>query len=362
MRTPAPLKKDFVTLTNRWFKKEQIVNLEEEKYAKFALVREMMETVDVVARFDPGRMARVARQIKEVGRLLLTGEGSSRIFPAKNAIRKALTWGLNLEVITEGSRQAAQYDLSRFAVFCASNSGRTKEVVLLTKKLGEMGNPHRYALSANKDTLLEEAATQTFILTCGWEQAVAATKSVVEQALFYYSLLAHIAGRNPAADLDGLAEKIREALTHPIDPELVRKATQASTIYFAGYNDGVAEELTLKTNEITRCKSDFLEGTYAVHGIEEVMEPGDIVFVIDPIEEENRKFQEVLVQGVGLTVAAIADRPTPFPTIRVPTAGELTPILYLCAGWNLLVDIGLALGIDLDKPQRARKVGNELVA
>ncbi|NIA17213.1 MAG: sugar isomerase, partial [Planctomycetes bacterium] len=35
--------------------------------------------------------------------------------------------------------------------------------------------------------------------------------------------------------------------------------------------------------------------------------------------------------------------------------------VYLSAGWNVLVEIGLALGIDLDKPQRARKVGNELV-
>ena len=60
-----------------------------------------------------------------------------------------------------------------------------------------------------------------------------------------------------------------------------------------GYNDGVAEELTLKTNEITGKKSDFLEGTYVVHGIEEVMDKNDIVFVIDPMEEEIEKFQDV---------------------------------------------------------------------
>ena len=104
----------------------------------------------------------------------------------------------------------------------------------------------------------------------------------------------------------------------PIDKAIVDQACDASTIYFAGYNDGVAEELTLKTNEITRKKSDFLEGSYAVHGIEEVMDAKDVVFVVDPIEGEIEKFQEVLVKGVGLTVVAIADRDTPFPTIRVP--------------------------------------------
>ena len=335
------------------------MNLNEQRYSKYALVREMMDAVAVVKNFDTDQTAEVAREIQAAGRLLLTGEGSSRIFPAKNAIRKAMTWGMDLQIATDGSRQSAGYDLANFAVFCASNSGRTKEVVLLAKKLAEQGNQRRYCLSANAGTLLSEATTREFVLTCGWEEAVAATKSVVEQALFYQSILCHVAGRE--MELAGLDEKINEALTMPIDPEIVARATRAPTIYFAGYNDGVAEELTLKTNEITRNKSDFLEGTYAVHGIEEVMDPADVVFVIDPIAEEIEKFQEVLVQGVGLTVAAVADRDTPLATIKVPSAGDMAPYVYLAAGWNLLVEIGLALGIDLDKPQRARKVGNEMI-
>jgi glucosamine--fructose-6-phosphate aminotransferase (isomerizing) len=59
-------------------------------------------------------------------------------------------------------------------------------------------------------------------------------------------------------------------------------------------------------------------------------------------------------------VVAIAGRDTPFPTIRVPDAGALAPHVYLCAGWNVLLEIGLSLGINLDKPQRARKIGNEV--
>ena len=335
------------------------MNLKEERYSKYALAREMLDTVGVVKAFDASRSSDVAKEIAGAGRLMMTGEGSSRIFPAKNAIRKAMTWGLDLQLYTEGSRQAATYDLSKFAVFCASNSGRTKEVVLLAQKLGKEGNPRRYCLSANSGTMLAKATSKEFVLTCGWENAVAATKSVVEQALFYQSILHHVAGKK--MDLSGVAEAVEKALTMEIDADIVRKATAASTIYFAGYNDGVAEELTLKTNEITRTKSDYLEGTYAVHGIEEVMESQDIVFVVDPIDEEIEKFQEVLVQGVGLTVIAIADRETPLPTIRVPSAGEFTPMVYLAAGWNLLVEIGLALKIDLDKPTRARKVGNELI-
>ncbi|MBL7215649.1 MAG: sugar isomerase [Phycisphaerae bacterium] len=337
------------------------MNLSDEKYSKYALVREMMDTIDVVKNFDPTQTKTIAPKIQSVGRLLMTGEGSSRIFPAKNAMRKAMRWGMDLQISTDGSRQSAEYNLSKFAVFCASNSGRTKEVVLLAKKLAAEGNENRYALTANEKTLLEEACSETFVLTCGWEQAVAATKSVIEQALFYESILWNILGHDKTAACKALAGDIETALTAPIEKGIIDAAVKAPTIYFAGYNDGVAEELTLKTNEITRNKSDFLEGTYAVHGIEEVMDPKDIVFVVDPVDAEIGKFQEVLEKGVGLKVVAIANRQTPFTTIRVPDADELTPYVYLSAGWNLLVEIGMALGIDLDKPERARKVGNELI-
>lgn len=338
------------------------MNLSNTRYSRYALAREMMETAEVIRKFNPSQTRDMSQKIKSVGKLLLTGEGSSRIFPAKNAIRKALTWGINLQIITDGSRQAAGYDLSKFAVFCASNSGKTKEIILLAKKLAEMGNDDRFGLTANENTLLEQKCKETFILKCGKEDAVAATKSVVEQALFYESILWNIKGVNNKPKLSKLADNIEKALILPIDSNIIEAATKASTIYFAGYNDGVAEELTLKTNEITRRKSDYLEGTYAVHGIEEVMNPNDIVFVVDPIEEEIEKFQDVLVKGVGLKVVAIADKKTPFPTILVPSLDGMNPYIYLCAGWNLLVEIGLALDVNLDKPQRARKVGNEFIA
>lgn len=337
------------------------MNRKDKRYSQFALTREMMDTVDVVRKFDPCRTAEIARKISQMGRLMFTGEGSSRIFPAKNAIRKGLTWGLDLGLITEGSRQASTYDLSDFAVFAASNSGRTKEVVALLRKLQAAGHSARFGLTANANTVLESHCLQTIVLSCGWEHAVAATKSVAEQALVYQSIVSHLAGRDMAADLKGLGEKVEASLAAPIDPAIVSAAAAAGTIYFAGFNDGVAEELTLKTNEITRRKSDYLEGTYAVHGIEEVMCPGDVVFVVDPIPEEADKFREVLVEGVGLTVVAIAAGETSFPTIRVPEAGAMNPFCFLAAGWNLLVEIGLAAGINLDKAQRARKVGNEVV-
>jgi glucosamine--fructose-6-phosphate aminotransferase (isomerizing) len=154
---------------------------------------------------------------------------------------------------------------------------------------------------------------------------------------------------------------MREAMEKPIDEKIVDRLSNASMLYWAGRNTGCAEELTLKSNEITRKKSDYLEGTYAVHGIEEVMSATDAVLLVSPFESEEAKFSQVLEKGVGLSVFAITDRKSQFPTLSVPSYPEFQPYIELAAGWNVLIEIGIKLGINLDKTERARKVGNEFV-
>jgi glucosamine--fructose-6-phosphate aminotransferase (isomerizing) len=331
------------------------------KYSKFGLVRDMLQAPDIIGGYDNTRGADTAKKIAAAGKLLLTGEGSSRIFPAKHAIMNARKAGWGLTVHTEAGRQAQEYDLTGWSVFGASNSGKTSEVIKLFQNLKAKNHPNLFGLTASTGSKLEEFTDKTYVLTCGKEGAVAATKSVVEQSLFYQALFEQIAGVSTLKGaLKDLAAHSREALTVAIDADLCAKISKAPTIYFAGRNDGVAEELTLKTNEITRKKSDFLEGTYAAHGIEEVMNSEDVLIWIDPFDDAEQKFMDVLVKGVGLTVIAISPRSTPFPTIRVPKSA-FPGYVNMCAGWNLLVEVGIKLGIDLDKPVRARKVGNEFV-
>jgi len=334
------------------------MNLENKKYNTYALVREMLETSEVVRKFSHQTTHRFAEAVKSKKGLFLTGEGSSRIFPAKHTIYKSLKAGGSMPIMTEGATQAMEYALAEYAVFGASNSGKTKEVVRLFMKLKDLGHDAYFGLTANADTTLEGLALDTHVMNCGKEEAVAATKSVIEQGLFYDSLLRHLNG-DSMVGLEQLAADIKTALTTEIDPELVEILKNADKIYFAGRNTGVVEELTLKTNEITHKKSDYLEGTYAVHGIEEVMEANEVVVVVDPFESEEEKFAECLIDGVGMKVIALSSRQTSFPTVRIPLGGEYKDYIELAAGWNLLVEIGIALGIDLDKPVRARKVGNE---
>jgi glutamine---fructose-6-phosphate transaminase (isomerizing) len=337
------------------------MNLKDVKYNKYALVREMMETPEIIKAFDPAAGVKFASPVKSKKGLFLTGEGSSRIFPAKRAITSSLKKKSALPVLTEGSTQAEEYNLSDYAVFAASNSGQTKEVIRLVTALKKQNHDTVFGMTANKNTKLEEIASGTHILTCGKEDAVAATKSVVEQGLFYDSLLRALGGEK----MDGLtelADMTRQALTLVIEPEITEIIRNASIIYFAGRNNGVAEELALKTNEITRKKSAYLEGTFAVHGIEEVMDKSEVLIWIDPFKEELEKFNECLVKGVGMNIIAVSTAKTIFPTIVIPDGGQYSEYVQLTAGWNILVETGISLGINLDKPTRARKVGNEYIA
>jgi glucosamine--fructose-6-phosphate aminotransferase (isomerizing) len=336
------------------------MNTTDQKYNKYALVREMMETPEIVRKFNHDDIHNFARKIKSKKGLFLTGEGSSRIFPAKRAIYSMLKSGFSFPVITEGSTQATEYPLHDFAVFAASNSGQTKEVIRLVSTLKKRNHDSIFGLTANHKTKLQELVHDTRILSCGKEDAVAATKSVIEQGLFYDALLRSITGQ----ELNGLKEtgdKIEQALTMTIDPAIIDKIKKADVIYFAGRNNGVAEELALKTNEITRKKSAFLEGTFAVHGIEEVMDKNEVVIWIEPFPEEVDKFNECLVKGVGMNVIAISCSNSIFPQMHIPYGGQYSEYVQLAAGWNILVETGIALGIDLDKPVRARKVGNEFI-
>jgi glucosamine--fructose-6-phosphate aminotransferase (isomerizing) len=336
------------------------MNAQDPRQTEFGLVRDMLAAVDVLKNFDPAVIEPIVGPVREAGRLMLTGEGSSRIFPAKNAIAHSRRQGDSLAIATEAATQAAEYDLSRSAVCGVSNSGRTAEVIRLFHKLKNAGHPRRYSITANAGSTLESLADPAFTLRCGGESAVAATKSVLEQALHHRALVDAVAGRPLSRSrLGEVAEMVQTALTTAVDPKLTERIGSAGTIYWAGRNDGVAEELTLKTNEITRKPADFLPGTYAAHGVEEVMQAGDVLLWVNPFEEAEAKIADVLEQGVGLTVIAIASRKTRFPTVLIPDGQDLSSYVEMAAGWNVLVETGLKLGINLDKPQRARKVGNE---
>ena len=333
------------------------MNENDEKYRKYSLVKEMLEVRKVLGTMKLTYIFEFTKHIKHK-KILLTGEGSSRIFPAKKVIYDARHHNYKETIITEGASQSAEYNLDDYTVFIASNSGKTKEGVNLIKTLKMRKHTNIIAVVAHKDTEIINNADYGYLLESGHEEAVAATKTVIEQALFY-DILLRKTNNKKLPDLHKLGNLIEQVLNAEIPEKMVNKIASSKMIYFAGRNNGVSEELALKANEISRKQSDYLEGTYAVHGIEEVMSPDDIIIVIDPFQEEEPKIQKTLVAELGMTVIAISPEKTSFPTLQIPDYGDFNPYLELAMGWNLLVETALKQKIDLDHPQRARKIGNE---
>lgn len=335
------------------------MNLNDAKYNQFSLVHEMLQTQNVVKNIDIQQVVDCAKHVTQ-NKIFFTGEGSSRIFPAKKTMYDALKNNYEQTFSTESATQALEYQLANHAVFVSSNSGKTKEGVRLIRHLKTHGHPTIIGLVSKAGTPICTESDYGYTLSCGAEKAVAATKSVIEQTLFFDLIFRKLNDR-PLPDLAKLGDLIAQVLEMDVPEEVYGPLVEAHTLYFSGRNTGVAEELTLKANEITRKKSDFLEGTYAVHGIEEVMESNEAVIIIDPFPQEEEKFTDVLIKGAHLPVVAIATRKTSFPTVVIPEYGDFTNYLEMAAGWSLLVEIGIRCDIQLDQPTRARKVGNELL-
>ncbi|MBE3113264.1 MAG: SIS domain-containing protein, partial [Actinobacteria bacterium] len=318
------------------------MNLQDNKYNQFFLIREMLETGEIVKHLDLKKILSYEKEVKKE-RIFFTGEGSSRIFPAKKTMYEAQKKGYKEDFYTDCATQALEYNLLDSTVFVASNSGKTKEDLELIQKLKRQNHGNIISIVANAGTPIMNEAHVSYLLTCGKERAVPATKSVVEQALFY-DLLFRKLNNTDLPDFNKLGNLIIQVLQMPIPDEITETLINAKIIYFAGRNNGVAEELTLKANEISRKKSDFLEGTYLFHGIEEVMNKDEVVVIVDPFKDEEEKYKKVLIKGIGLKVVAISTRKTIFPTIIIPEYGDFTNYLEIAAGWNLLVEIGINMG------------------
>jgi len=333
------------------------MNLQDIKYNKFFLTREMLETGEIIKKLNVEKILSYEKEIKKK-RIFISGEGSSRIFPAKKVMYEARKKGYKEDFYTDCASQALEYNLLDSTVFVASNSGKTKEDLKLIRKLKRQNHDNIISIVANVGTPIMNEAHVSYLLTCGKENAIPATKSVVEQALFY-DLLFRKLNNIDLPNLNKLGNLIIQVLEVHIPDEIIETLINSKIIYFAGRNNGVAEELTLKANEIARKKSDFLEGTYVFHGIEEVMNSDEVVVIVDPFKNEEEKYKNVLIKGIGLKVIAISTRKTIFPTIIIPEYGDFTNYLEIAAGWNLLVEVGINMGINMDNTLRARKVGNE---
>ncbi|MDA3850292.1 MAG: SIS domain-containing protein [Spirochaetaceae bacterium] len=338
------------------------------KTKNFTLLKDMKDSIELIRQFNPARVIPLAELSKDCRRIIICAEGSSRLFPGGLTTHQSLGrtkrhWsalgGRELLDLLENPENS--WENCFFLLI--SNSGRTSELIDVAVHLNQQNHPFWASITVHEDSALDRMAPCSLTLNCGEEGAVAATKSVMEQALVIQSLYRNLEGLAPFSSprMKELSQGLARIMEAPVNQGLVDSLVKAGKIYMAGRQDGVAAELSLKTLEILRKSAEYLPGTLALHGIEEVMGPEDVIVFCGDYKADRSKIEKHLLKGTGIRAIYLARGISPDQGLSPQVMeADLEPYLILGAGWRLLVAAGLQMGHDLDHPQRARKVGNEM--
>lgn len=294
-------------------------------------------TIELLANWPARAPEILTRQFRAGTPLLIVGEGSSQLMPGGFLRACARAWAWPGAIDAVGGRAADELDLTGRAVICTSNSGRSREVVEAMPRL-PAGSCALVGLPGGPLTRLPH-----HVLLPRPELAVPATASVFATALALAQALAQAAGRE--VPLAGLREGVARILTR--DPE-VPGAAGVRRVFWVGGHAGVTAELALKTMESTGLIGLDLPGSLGLHGIHEVLAPGDLVVGHDIAAADRDELRRRVETMCGATLI-------------LPEQSDLgawTPLLQLVAGWRILARVAAAQGRDPAKPRLATKIGN----
>lgn len=322
--------------------------------------KEMGQGVDILLNFDDKKAKEIAGSLKS-GPIYILGMGSSLLFPAKNAKRRAFKFLPEIKFeIGYPNNFIDSYFPTNSSVFLSSNSGGTVEILEMAEKLKKR-NIKTLAVTTGKKKDLLEICDDVYILQGGaekFEKGVAATKSIIDQALFYDSVIHHIAEKEFPLGKDGrLSEKVAAQMKRNFDREIAKNilypALKAETYYWVDHDTGVGEELALKSCEIAGKRGIYESGTQILHGRGEVINPNDLVFVINPSSYNYKDQKEFRENLRGARVMTLEN--SEFQNLSVETTQDYESYSQLTSAWNFLRKVGKALGRNIDKPEVAQK-------
>lgn len=329
--------------------------------------KEMLESASVFRRFDFSVTKGIAQKIGNK-RIIFTGMGSSLIFPAKQAKNRSLQYNLSNRIEVFFASDLFQYkDFSNTVLFLCSNSGKTKEVILLLEHAKRHGATC-IAITTIVDSFLAKRCDEKIILSCGFEKGVAATKSIIEQALIYDSIIFHLAAIQ-GKDIDFF--KLKNALVKTamqmmqnmdlsISKSIIKQFAKTDHYFFVGLETGVAEEITLKSYEIARKLAIFYPDTHIVHGVEEAIN-GNIAVIFEPNSfKEYLSDFEKFSQKTGCQLFGI-DQNSLIDGLNIQVNPMFRNYCLLAGGWALLRNVAHYQNIDIDHPIKASKVGNPYI-
>jgi len=239
-----------------------------------------------------------------------------------------------------------------------SNSGQTREVLGLAKKFPK---EKVFAVTSSKSSPLGRAAHKVYLLQSGKEKAVAATKSIIEQAVVAECLVRYLAGEDilSSKELKNVSSAMAKNISCEIDPKLLILISGARTVYFTGGSLGIGEEVALKFNELAKKKTKYIPGTQILHGSEEVIERGDVVFIL--FADRYKPYYDRFIsmrEKTGCYIFTIGNgsKLSEFG-LDLELVDGFKPYCILSYFWNILTKFALTKGFSLDKGEKIVKVG-----
>jgi glucosamine--fructose-6-phosphate aminotransferase (isomerizing) len=282
------------------------------------------------------------------------------LLPRWTALRDSITLGVYYE---------SDLDLSGAAVLGLSQSGRTPDVIAYIERARARG---AFTIAVTNDPRSELAHTAEVVLplAAGPEQAVAATKTYLNQLAALALLAAAAAGTagQMAADLRAVAELV-DALIPDVETRVGRVANAFAYVgrmfvIGRGVEYATAREIALKLQETCRIAADSLTATDFAHGPVAALDP---LFPVWAIASHDKALPAVLeaaarARAAGATLLASgtaaeevvgADYVLPVPQPPTPL---LAPLLSIVPGQLVAWAVAQAKGLDPDHPAGLSKV------
>jgi glucosamine--fructose-6-phosphate aminotransferase (isomerizing) len=263
----------------------------------------------------------------------------------------------------------ARLDLSGSTVLGLSQSGRTPDVVEYVAR-ARAGGAYTAALTNDPDSELAATAEAVLPLSAGDEQAVAATKTYLNQVAALGLLAAHAAGQGDryVDELRAVAKSLRKLIA-----ELEGRITNVAIPFaFAGRmfvvgrgaEFATAREIALKLLETCRVAAEPLTATDLAHGPVAALDPLFPVWTVASDDETLPAVLEaasrareagatIIASGSAAEAVAGADYLLPVPK---PPSPLLSPLLSVVPGQLFAWALARTKGLDPDEPRGLTKV------
>lgn len=305
------------------------------------------------------------------------------VFVARGSSDNAATYGkylfegvAGLVVASAAPSLVTRYrsgpDFARSAVIAISQSGRSPDVAAVVAAARRDG-ASTLAITNERRSPLARAADAAFLLRCGPERSVAATKTYTASCLALALLASAAASARGRASLvfDGLTEAVAEAVGKRRDAERIARRIGRSAVLVVlgrGYDYATALEGALKIKELARVWAEPYSTADFAHGPRTLLERGTPVLVVASRGVAARDARSVVssLRERGARVLAItndarvAEAATDAILLERRVSETLAPIALAVAAQLVAVALARRNGRDPDRPSGLTKVTRTL--